>query len=131
MARATGCFFARKMSRATMPNACKLMAIFVAGRRTNKSTARPEVPGSLILRTARKEAPPFATRSLNSVTCGLSDDSLTGIPHQLTRAPGPMTRKSKRRSSIVEIGNAPARVRIHTIHRNDGYDQFALACNPR
>ena len=38
-----------------------------------------------------------------------------------------MTRKSKRRSSIVEIGDGPARVRIYTIKRKDGYDQFTLA----
>jgi integrase len=38
-----------------------------------------------------------------------------------------MTRKSKRRSSIVEIGTGPARVRIYTIKRKDGYDQFTLA----
>jgi len=38
-----------------------------------------------------------------------------------------MTRKSKRRSSIVEIGNGLTKVRIYTIHRTDGYDQFTLA----
>jgi hypothetical protein len=38
-----------------------------------------------------------------------------------------MARKSKRRSSIVEIGTGPARVRIYTIKRKDGYDQFTLA----
>jgi len=38
-----------------------------------------------------------------------------------------MTRKSKRRSAIVEIGNGPARVRIYTIRRKDGYEQFTLA----
>ena len=38
-----------------------------------------------------------------------------------------MTRKRKRRSSIVEMGNGPSRVRIYTIKRRDGYDQFTLA----
>jgi len=38
-----------------------------------------------------------------------------------------MTRKRKRRSAIVEIGTGPARVRIYTINRKDGYDQFTLA----
>jgi hypothetical protein len=36
-----------------------------------------------------------------------------------------MTRKSKRRSSIVEIGTGPARVRIYTIKRKDGYPRLA------
>ena len=38
-----------------------------------------------------------------------------------------MTRKRKRRSAIVEIGTGPAKVRIYTINRKDGYDQFTLA----
>ena len=38
-----------------------------------------------------------------------------------------MTRKKKRRSSVVEIGNGPARVRIYTMNRKDGYDEFALS----
>ena len=38
-----------------------------------------------------------------------------------------MPRKRKRRSSIVEIGSGPAAVRIYTINRKDGYDQFTLA----
>jgi len=38
-----------------------------------------------------------------------------------------MTRKRKRRSSVVEIGNGPTRVRIYTIARKDGYDQFTMA----
>ena len=38
-----------------------------------------------------------------------------------------MTRKSKRRSSVVEIGTGPARVRIYTINRKDGYTEFTLA----
>jgi hypothetical protein len=38
-----------------------------------------------------------------------------------------MPRKRKRRSAIVEIGNGPAKVRIYTINRKDGYDQFTLA----
>jgi integrase len=38
-----------------------------------------------------------------------------------------MTQKRKRRSSIVEIGTGPTKVRIYTINRKDGYDQFTLA----
>jgi integrase len=38
-----------------------------------------------------------------------------------------MTRKKKRRSSIVEIGTGPARVKIYTINRKDGYSEFVLA----
>jgi integrase len=38
-----------------------------------------------------------------------------------------MTRKKKRRSSVVEIGNGPARVRIYTMNRKDGYDEFTLS----
>jgi integrase len=38
-----------------------------------------------------------------------------------------MTQKRKRRSSIVEVGTGPAKVRIYTINRKDGYDQFTLA----
>ena len=38
-----------------------------------------------------------------------------------------MTRKKKRRSSIVEFGNGPARVRIYTMNRKDGYSEFTLA----
>ena len=38
-----------------------------------------------------------------------------------------MTRKRKRRSAVVEIGTGPAKVRIYTINRKDGYDQFTLA----
>jgi integrase len=37
-----------------------------------------------------------------------------------------MTRKRKRRSSVVEIGTGPARVRIYTINRKDGYSEFTL-----
>ncbi|MEI6654824.1 MAG: hypothetical protein WCP45_08655, partial [Verrucomicrobiota bacterium] len=43
---------------------------------------------------------------------------------QLTRRPGPMTRKRKRRSNVVEIGNGPARVKIYTVHRKDGYGRY-------
>ncbi len=32
-----------------------------------------------------------------------------------------MTRKRKRRSSVVEIGTGPARVKIYTVNRKDGY----------
>jgi integrase len=38
-----------------------------------------------------------------------------------------MTSKRKRRSSIVEIGTGIAVVRIYTINRKDGYEQFTLA----
>ena len=38
-----------------------------------------------------------------------------------------MTRKKKRRSSIVEIGSGAARVRIYTMNRKDGYPEFTLA----
>jgi len=38
-----------------------------------------------------------------------------------------MTRKKKRRSSVVEIGNGPARVRIYTMNRKDGYPEFTLS----
>jgi len=37
-----------------------------------------------------------------------------------------MNPKKKRRSSVVEIGKGPARVRIYTIQRKDGYPQFTL-----
>jgi len=33
-----------------------------------------------------------------------------------------MTRKRKRRSSVVENGTGPARVKIYTVKRKDGYD---------
>ena len=46
---------------------------------------------------------------------------------KLTRKPGPMTRKKKRRSSVVEIGNGPAMVRIYTMNRKDGYNEFTLS----
>ena len=49
------------------------------------------------------------------------------IPDKLTRKPGAMTRKKKRRSSVVEIGNGPARVRIYTMNRKDGYPEFTLS----
>ncbi len=38
-----------------------------------------------------------------------------------------MTRKRKRRSSIVEIGNGPARIKIYTMNRRDGYPEFTLS----
>jgi hypothetical protein len=38
-----------------------------------------------------------------------------------------MTRKKKRRSSVVEIGKGPTTVRIYTINSKDGYGQFTLA----
>ena len=33
----------------------------------------------------------------------------------------------KRRSSVVEIGNGPTRVRIYTMNRKDGYNEFTLS----
>jgi integrase len=38
-----------------------------------------------------------------------------------------MIRKRKRRSSVVEIGNGPTKVKIYTINRKDGYEQFTIA----
>lgn len=38
-----------------------------------------------------------------------------------------MTRKRKRRSGIVEIGHGPARVKIYTMNRRDGYPEFTLS----
>ena len=37
-----------------------------------------------------------------------------------------MTRKRKRRNSIVEIGTGPSRVKIYTINRSNGYPMFFL-----
>ncbi len=37
-----------------------------------------------------------------------------------------MARKSKRRSGVVEIGTGPARVKIYTVTRKDGYPMFSL-----
>lgn len=37
-----------------------------------------------------------------------------------------MTRKRKRRSNVVEIGTGPARVKIYTVNRKDGYPMFSL-----
>jgi hypothetical protein len=48
------------------------------------------------------------------------------IPEKLTRRQGPMTRKRKRRSSVVEIGTGPAKVKIYTVNRKDGYPMFSL-----
>ncbi|MCF7732941.1 MAG: site-specific integrase, partial [Akkermansiaceae bacterium] len=36
-------------------------------------------------------------------------------------------KKKKRRSKVVEIGSGTTRVRIYTINRKDGYDQFTLS----
>ena len=36
-----------------------------------------------------------------------------------------MTRKRKR-SSVVEIGTGPARVKIYTVNRSNGYPMFSL-----
>ena len=37
-----------------------------------------------------------------------------------------MSRKRKRRSSVVEIGTGPAMVKIYTVNRKDGYPMFSL-----
>lgn len=37
-----------------------------------------------------------------------------------------MARKRKRRSSVVEIGTGPARVKLYTVNRKDGYPMFSL-----
>lgn len=51
------------------------------------------------------------------------------IPVNLTRRPGPMIRKRKRRSSVVEIGTGPCRVKIYTVNRKDGYPMYSLYWN--
>ncbi len=38
-----------------------------------------------------------------------------------------MPQKRKRRSSIVEIGTGPARIKIYTMNRRDGYPEFTLS----
>jgi hypothetical protein len=45
----------------------------------------------------------------------------------MTRAPGAMSWKRKRRTNIVGIGNGPARVRIYTMNRKDDYNKFTLS----
>jgi hypothetical protein len=59
-----------------------------------------------------------------------SERTATGFPAQipetLTRRTGRMTRKRKRRSSVVEIGHGPSRVKIYTVNRKDGYPMFSL-----
>jgi hypothetical protein len=42
-----------------------------------------------------------------------------------------MTRKRKRRSSVVEIGNGTARIKIYTMNRRDGYPEFTLSWKER
>jgi hypothetical protein len=37
-----------------------------------------------------------------------------------------MNRKRKRRSSVVEIGTGPCRVKIYTVNRKDGYPMYSL-----
>lgn len=37
-----------------------------------------------------------------------------------------MIRKRKRRSSVVEIGTGPCRVKIYTVNRKDGYPMYSL-----
>lgn len=73
----------------------------------------------------------FDATSSESTTCEPSRQTGTDFPDgfsdKLTRKPGSMTRKRKRRSSIVEIGNGPARIKIYTMNRRDGYPEFTLA----
>ena len=66
-------------------------------------------------------------QSLESHSRGPANEYSDSISDKLTRKPGPMTRKRKRRSSVVEIGNGPARVKIYTMNRRDGYPEFTLA----
>lgn len=42
-----------------------------------------------------------------------------------------MSQKRKRRSSVVEFGNGPTRVKIYTINRKDGYSEFTLVWKER
>jgi hypothetical protein len=49
------------------------------------------------------------------------------FPNAMTRAPGAMSWKRKRRTNIVGIGNGPARVRIYTMNRKDDYNKFTLS----
>ncbi len=71
-----------------------------------------------------------ATRP-KSETCEPSEQAGTDCPDgfsdKLTSRPGSMTRKRKRSSSIVEIGNGPARIKIYTMNRRDGYPEFTLS----
>ncbi|MDA8976124.1 hypothetical protein N9H07_00910 [bacterium] len=59
-------------------------------------------------RPSPRSTPPSVSGSTKSKDRG---DVATGIPKRisanLTRQPGPMTRKRKRRSSFVEIGTGP------------------------
>jgi hypothetical protein len=48
------------------------------------------------------------------------------ISDKSTPKQGLMTRKKKRRNSIVEIGSGPSRVKIYTINRKNGYREFTL-----
>jgi hypothetical protein len=41
-----------------------------------------------------------------------------------------MIRKRKRRSSVVEIGTGPCRVKIYTVNRKDGYAMVAGSLQP-
>jgi hypothetical protein len=71
-----------------------------------------------------------ATRS-ESTNCEPPGKTGTGFPDsfsdKLTPKPVSMNRKRKRRSSIVEIGNGPTRVKIYSMNRRDGYPEFTLA----
>ncbi|MDG1364804.1 MAG: hypothetical protein P8Q54_15140 [Akkermansiaceae bacterium] len=62
----------------------------------------------LTARPFPRSTPPGVSGSTKSKDRG---DAATGIPKRilanLTRPPGPMTRKRKRRSSVVEIGTGP------------------------
>ena len=70
--------------------------------------------------------PSFRSTYASDSTSSDSDESVnaaTGIPARipahLTRQPRPMNRKRKR-TSVVETGTGPARVKIYTVHRKDG-----------
>jgi hypothetical protein len=66
-----------------------------------------------------------------SVICEVNAEPLSGVsdrnPDSLTRRPGPMTRKQKRRSRVVEFGKGAREVRIYIINRKDGYPEVTLA----
>ena len=87
-----------------------------------KSVPKDQMVGQVRLSSQGVQRQSFE-RHTREATNDLSDK----IPDKLTRQPGLMTRKRKRRSSVVEIGNGPAMVRIYTMHRKDGYNEFTLA----
>jgi hypothetical protein len=70
------------------------------------------------------QGPP--NQELEGKNRGHNEKSPDTVSPKLTRKPGAMTRKKKRRSSVVEIGNGPAKVKIYTMNRKDGYPEFTL-----